>query len=257
MTKTLISINFFLYSFKIIAMNKKLLFVFVLITGNIFLFSFYHQKENSLTKAEKNGGWKLLFDGKTLDGWRMYQNKATDCWGAKNGELYCKGSETDKSDLRADLITREQYENFELLVDWKIAPQGNSGIMYNVTEAFNTAYMSGPEYQLIDDIGFPEKLEDWQKTASDYAMYPATSRPTNKVGTYNTTKIVVKGAHREYWLNGVKVVEFEAWTPDWYNRKATGKWKDTPGYAMAKKGYICLQDHGGGVWFKNIKIRKI
>ncbi|MGZ5135698.1 MAG: 3-keto-disaccharide hydrolase, partial [Flavitalea sp.] len=77
------------------------------------------------------------------------------------------------------------------------------------------------------------------------------------VGEYNTTKIVVNGAHREHWLNGVKVVEYEAWTPDWNQRKATGKWKDTPGYDMAKKGYICLQDHGSGVWFKNIKIRPL
>lgn len=213
------------------------------------------QEDNILTEQETSAGWKLLFDGKTLEGWRMYQNKAADAWGVKNGELYCKGSETDKSDLRADIITTDQFENYELSIDWKISPEGNSGIMYHVTEEFDAAYLSGPEYQLIDDEGFPEKLEDWQKTASDYAMYTATSRPTNPVAQYNTSKIVVNGAHREYWLNGVKVLEFEAWTPDWENRKATGKWKDTPGYGVAKKGHICLQDHGGGVWFKNIKIR--
>jgi len=211
--------------------------------------------DNVLTAQELNDGWKLLFDGKTLEGWRMYQNKAADAWGVKDGELYCKGSETDKSDLRADIITDDQYENYEFSIDWKISPEGNSGIMYHVTEEFDAAYLSGPEYQLIDDEGFPEKLEEWQKTASDYAMYSATSRPTNPVGQFNTSKIVVNGAHREYWLNGVKVVEFEAWTPDWENRKKTGKWKDTPGYGLAKKGHICLQDHGGGVWFKNIKIR--
>ncbi|MBK7807993.1 MAG: DUF1080 domain-containing protein [Saprospiraceae bacterium] len=215
------------------------------------------QEDNILTEQETSAGWKLLFDGKTLEGWRMYQNKAADAWDVKDGELYCKGSKTDKSDLRADIITTDQFENYELSIDWKISPEGNSGIMYHVTEEFEAAYLSGPEYQLIDDEGFPEKLEDWQKTASDYAMYTATSRPTNPVGQYNTSKIVVNGAHREYWLNGVKVLEFEAWTPDWENRKATGKWKDTPGYGVAKKGHICLQDHGGGVWFKNIKIRKL
>jgi len=211
--------------------------------------------DNVLTAQELNDGWKLLFDGKTLEGWRMYQNKAADAWGVKDGELYCKGSETDKSDLRADIITDDQYENYEFSIDWKISPEGNSGIMYHVTEEFDAAYLSGPEYQLIDDEGFPEKLEEWQKTASDYAMYSATSRPVNPIGQFNTSKIVVNGAHREYWLNGVKVVEFEAWTPEWENRKKTGKWKDTPGYGLAKKGHICLQDHGGGVWFKNIKIR--
>jgi Domain of Unknown Function (DUF1080) len=239
-------------------MRTKTFFIIILMTCSMFLFSFYKQKkDNTLSKAEKKDGWKLLFDGTSLTGWRMYKNKSAECWGAKNGELYCKGSETDKSDLRADITTAEQYENFELLIDWKIAPAGNSGIMYNVTEEYDAAYLSGPEYQLIDDEGFPGKLEDWQKTASDYAMYPAAAHPAKPVGQFNTTKIIVNGAHREYWLNGVKVVEFEAWTDDWNKRKAAGKWKDVANYGMAKKGYICLQDHGGGVWFKNIKIRKL
>ena len=237
-------------------MFKKIIFVFTLITGNMFLFSGSAQKDNTLTAVEKKDGWQLLFDGKSLNGWRMYQNKPADCWGVKKGEIYCKGSVTDKSDLRADLLTSDTYENYELLVDWKIAPAGNSGIIYNVTEDNEASYQSGPEYQLIDDEGYPGKLEDWQKTGADYAMYTATSRPVKPIGEYNTSKIVVKGAHREHWLNGVKVVEFEAWSDDWNKRKATGKWKDTPGYGMAKKGYICLQDHGSGVWFKNIKIKK-
>lgn len=238
-------------------MKKKVLIGIVCIVSFLCMVSFYQHNDNVLTKSEKNNGWELLFDGKTLTGWRMYQNKLTDCWGAKNGELYCKGSETNKTDLRADIITAEQYGDFELSIDWKIAPESNSGIMYHVTEQYNVPYLSGPEYQIIDDIGFPEKLEDWQKTGADYAMYPASTRPTNPVGQYNTSRIIVKGAHREYWLNNVKVVDFEAWTPEWNKQKATGKWKNAPGYGIAKNGYICLQDHGGGVWFKNIKIRKL
>ncbi len=238
-------------------MKKKFLTGIACIVSCLCMVSFYQPKDNVLTKSEKNKGWELLFDGKTLTGWRMYQNKLTDCWGAKNGELYCKGSETNKTDLRTDIITAEQYGDFELSIDWKIAPESNSGIMYHVTEQYNVPYLSGPEYQIIDDIGFPEKLEDWQKTGADYAMYPASTRPTNPVGQYNTSRIIVKGAHREYWLNNVKVVDFEAWTPEWNKQKATGKWKNAPGYGIAKNGYICLQDHGGGVWFKNIKIRKL
>jgi Domain of Unknown Function (DUF1080) len=236
---------------------KKIFFAITLTILIMGLFSFYQQKDNTLTDAEKKEGWQLLFDGKTLTGWRMYQDKAADCWGVKNGEMYCKGSSTDKSDLRADIITKQPYENFELIVEWKIAAAGNSGIMYHVTEDNKAAYESGPEYQLIDDEGFPEKLQDWQKTGADYAMYTTSSRPTKPIGEYNITKIVVNGAHREHWLNGVKVLEFEAWTDDWKQRKATGKWKDEPNYGMAKTGYICLQDHGSGVWFKNIKLRKL
>ncbi len=212
---------------------------------------------NTLTEEEKNAGWKLLFDGKTLAGWKMYQNKNADCWGVQDGVIYCKGSETDKSDLRADLTTEKQYENFELSIEWKIAPQGNSGIMYHVSEAQGAAYQTGPEYQLIDDEGFPAKLEDWQKTAADYAMYNTTSRPTKPVGEFNETRIVVNGAKREHWLNGVKVLEFEAWSDDWNKRKSEGKWKDTPTYGMEKKGHIVLQDHGSGVWFRNVKIREL
>ncbi len=235
-------------------MNRTVFTIAILfLTASVFA----QQKDNTLTKAEKKAGWKLLFDGKTLNGWRMYQNKPADSWSVKDGNLYCKGSTTDKSDKRADIITMGQYANFELSIEWKISPEGNSGILYHVSEDYDASYLSGPEYQLIDDTGFPEKLEAWQNTAADYAMYTTTSRPAKPVGEYNVTKIVVNGAHREHWLNGVKVLEFEAWTDDWFKRKAGGKWKDTPEYGMAKTGHICLQDHGSEIWFKNIKIRKL
>lgn len=238
-------------------MIKKIGIAILLVVFVMGIYSFNTQKDNTLTAAEKKAGWQLLFDGKSLNGWRMYQQKAADCWGVKDGEIYCKGSNTDKSDLRADLVSSAEYDNFELSIDWKIAPKGNSGILYHVKEDQSASYLSGPEYQLIDDEGFPEKLEEWQKTAADYAMYPTTSRPVKPVGEFNTTRIVVNGAHREHWLNGVKVVEFEAWTDDWNERKSKGKWKDVAAYGMAKSGRFCLQDHGSGVWFKNIKIRKL
>lgn len=237
-------------------MLKSILLSAIILTC-FTIFSFAQQKNNTLTTAEKKAGWKLLFNGKTIDGWRMYKNRPADSWSVKDGNLYCKGSTTDKSDKRADIITTDQYGDFELSVEWKISPQGNSGILYHVTEDFDASYLSGPEYQLIDDDHFPEKLGNWQHTAADYAMYPTSSRPTKPVGQYNVSKIIVKGAHREYWLNGVKVVEFDAWTDDWYKRKAAGKWKDATGYGMAKTGYICLQDHGSEMWFRNIKIRKL
>ncbi len=212
--------------------------------------------DNVLSKSEKNNGWQMLFNGTSLDGWRMYKNKKTDSWGVKDGVIYCKES-VDKSDLRSDIVTTAQYENFELSVDWKIAPQANSGIMYHVTEEFDAPYLSGPEYQLIDDKGFPQKLEEWQMTASDYAMHNASSRPTKPIGEFNTSKIVVNGTKREHWLNGVKVLSFDAMTPEWFAKKSKSKWSEANGYGMAKKGHICLQDHGGGVWFKNIKLKEL
>ncbi len=212
---------------------------------------------NEMTTTSADAGYTSLFDGQTLTGWRTYQNKPADSWAVKDGAIYCKGSTTDKSDLRADLITTGQYENFELSLDWKISPQGNSGIMYLVSEEFPAAYLSGPEYQVIDDLGFPQKLEDWQKTGANYAMDAAPAAQPKPVGEWNHTKIVVNKGHVEHWLNGTKVVDYQLWTDEWTQKKATGNWKETPGHGMTKKGHIALQDHGSEAWFKNIKIREL
>lgn len=212
---------------------------------------------NKLTPKEKKAGWKLLFDGKTLNGWRTYQNKKSDSWSVKNGTIYCKGSTNDKSDLRADLITKEQFDNFDLSVDWKISPEGNSGIIYLFNENEKAAYLTGPEYQIIDDKGFPQKLEDWQMTAANYAMDPAIGAVTKPVGEWNNTRIVVKDGRVQHWINGKKVVDTKMWTPEWQKKKDEGKWKDAPKYGTVKKGHIAFQDHGSEAWFRNVKIRKL
>lgn len=213
--------------------------------------------ENELSTAEKKEGWTLLFDGKTLNGWRTYQNKKSDTWNVQDGAIHSMAAADNKNSARADLITNEQYENFVLSLDWKISPKGNSGILYMVTEEFPSAYQSGPEYQIIDDIGFPEKLEDWQKTAANYAMNTAPTAQPNPMGQWNHTEIVVNNGHVEHWLNGKKVVDYELWTDEWKKNKQNGKWKDTPGYGMSKTGHIDLQDHNSEAWFKNIKIKKL
>ena len=218
-------------------------------------FTMQDKNQNKLSGEETKQGWKLLFDGKSFNGWRTYQNKKADSWSVKDGVLYCKGSSGDKNEQRADIITTGQFENFEFSIDWNISPQGNSGIMYMVTEDNKVAYLSGPEYQLIDDEGYPGKLEDWQKTASNYAMDAATGAVTKPVGEWNNTKIIVNKGHVEHWLNGKKVLEYELWTDEWKKKKAEGKWKDAPNYGLAKKGHIALQDHGSEAWFRNIKIR--
>ena len=124
---------------------------------------------------------------------------------------------------------------------------------------FNVPYVTGPEYQLIDAEGFPDPLEDWQKTAADYAMYTTDSTKMNirPAGEWNTSKIVFDNGHVEHWLNGEKVVEFEAWTDDWHSRKNSGKWTSAPEYGLATKGVISLQDHGSAAWFRNMKIKEL
>ena len=209
--------------------------------------------DNSLSKQEKKAGYVLLFDGTTANGWHAYQNKSMDSWDIESGTLHCKGA----SPAPADLVTNEKYENFDLSLDYKISPKGNSGILYMVTEANAHSSESGPEYQIIDDINFPQKLEDWQRTAANYAMNPAPAAHPNPAGEWNHARIVVNGNHVEHWLNGEKVVEYELLSDDWKQRKNAGKWKDVPSYAKSKSGFIAFQNHGDEVWFKNIKIKEL
>ena len=123
---------------------------------------------------------------------------------------------------------------------------------------YPATYETGPEYQIIDDNGWPEKLEDWQKTGCDYAMYlPNNKKKVMPVGQWNTSKIIFNNGHVEHWLNGAKIVEFTAWNADWKKKKAEGKWKDHPDYGNAKTGLIALQDHGHKAYFKDIKIREL
>lgn len=212
---------------------------------------------NQLTKKEKAAGWMLLFDGNDLNGWRTFKNKKGS-WKAADGMLCSRSADEGN----ADLITDSVYTNFELDIDWKISPEGNSGILYMVTEDYDHSYLSGPEYQLIDDDGFPEKIQDWQKTGANYAMQPPSVKAANKPGEWNHTKIIVNNGYVEHWLNGKKVVEYDLWSDTWKKQKAAGKWKDDVGYAASKTGHIALQSshsnvETSGVCFRNIKIKRL
>ena len=215
------------------------------------------KKDNTLTEKQKQEGWELLFDGESLSGWHGYRGGLLTAWSVQDGAIVCGGSEFDKSDMRVDLVTDETFEDFEFSVDWKISPGSNSGVLYLLDESQPAPWMTGPEYQIIDDEGFPEKLEDWQKTGANYAMNTATSRPTKPVGEWNNTVIKKKGAHVEHWLNGTKVVDYTLWTPEWEKEKTEGKWQDYPTYGTVKKGHIALQDHGSPVYFRNIIIKSL
>lgn len=213
--------------------------------------------DNHLTSSEQKEGWKLLFNGKDLTGWRTYKNRPGSSWKVNNGTL-C--SEKPEGPGNPDLITDDTYGDFELAIDWKISPQANSGILYHVTEDNDQTFESGPEYQLIDDKGYPEKIEEYQKTGSNYAMQPPAVDATKAPGEWNHTVIIVKKGHVEHWLNGQKVVEYEMWSDKWKEQKSEGKWKDVPAYGASKAGHIALQaTHSGiansGICFKNIKIK--
>ncbi len=217
---------------------------------------------NLLTPEEKAAGWTLLFDGASKGGWHGYNKRDTQAWIVEDCALKTTGTETNYgSDLRPDLVTDAEYTNFELSLDWKATKGGNSGIMYGVVEdpKYEAAWMTGPEYQLTDDVGFPTPLEPNRQAGANYSMHApdAKQKVLRPIGEWNTTRIVVKDAHVEHWLNGKKIVEFERWTPEWNALRDAGKWKDAPDYGKAKTGRIAIQDHGSVFWFRNVKIRTL
>ena len=209
--------------------------------------------------ASETSPWKPLFNGKTLEGWHGYNQKGeVKNWKVEDSVLVCLGAAKDAHG--GDLVSDSMYANFELQWDWKLNKGSNGGVMYHVIESpkYKAPYETGPEYQMIDDIGFPEKLEEWQKTGADYAMtIPGPNKKVKAIGEWNSSKIIFDHGHVEHWLNGEKILEFEAWNDVWKNQKLTGKWKDYPDYGLAKTGAIALQDHGKKVYLKNILIRPL
>lgn len=220
--------------------------------------------QNTLTSQEKAEGWTLLFNGENLDGWKDYNSDSlSNGWTVVDGCIQASGNGADGSGY---LVTVKKYSNFELSWDWKLTHGGNSGMLYHVVESpkFYVPYITGPEYQLIDVEGWeevhaPNKLEEWQKIGVDYAMHlPDSSKMhVNPQGEWNNSRIVFDNGHVEHWLNGEKILEFEAWTDDWYERKFSGKWANCPEYGLAHEGLICLQDHGDPASFRNIKIKEL
>ncbi len=204
---------------------------------------------NTLTAAERSAGWRLLFDGTTTAGWRGYRMTTMPSgWQAVAGNLTRVGP-------AADIITVDQYANFELSIDWQISPKGNSGIMYRVTEADSDSYQTGPEMQVLDDAGQHDGLSRLTAAGSVYGLYPAPEGLVRPVGQWNQVRIVVKGNDVEHWLNGTLVAHYVLGSPDWNARVAKSKFAQWHGFGKAKEGYIALQDHGAWVAYRNIKVR--
>jgi hypothetical protein len=213
---------------------------------------------NTLTQAEKKAGWILLFDGHSLDGWRGYKKPdAVDSrWKVVDDSLSLPADNGRDTHGQRDIISKDTFEQFELVVDWKIAEGGNSGIKYFVLEDQDSAI--GHEYQTIDDERHPDaKIGPHRQTAALYDVLPALDRPVKPAGEWNTTRIIVRGQTVEHWLNGKKVLQYELNSPALNAAIAKSKFKGIERFGKRQNGYILLQDHGNQVWFRNIKIRRL
>jgi len=209
---------------------------------------------NELTPAETASGWRLLFDGKTTQGWHAFRKSSfpEKGWGIDEGWLHCLGQHG------GDILSDADFQDFELQWEWKLETGGNSGLKYFVLETRPSAL--GHEYQLLDD----DKNEDGRLaqgkrvTASFYdVLKPEIKPPTRPMGEINQSRILVRAGHVEHWLNGVKVLEYECGSDAVKKAVAESKFKDTPGFGNCVKGHILLQDHGSNVWFRDLKIRSL
>jgi hypothetical protein len=219
-----------------------------------FLFGRTEAQNNILSDQEIKAGWQLLFDGKTFTGWRSAKTDTvpTNGWKIENGELITIARDNRTLKVHEDLITIAQYSNFEFQFEFKMEKDLNQSTNSGVKYFVQTGTSLGLEYQIIEElkeVKYPGELADL------YELFSAKNKKVNPMGTWNQGKIVVQGKQVEHWLNGIQVLEFERGGKAFLEQKAKSKFKDIKEFGEFPQGHILLQDHGGGVSFRNLKIR--
>lgn len=206
-----------------------------------------------LRVGPKQQPWTSLFNGKDLAGWKGYRTDHVPAgWSVQGGCLV-----RDPKGEHGDIVTVGAYGDFELSLEWAIAEAGNSGIMFRSTEDHDYPWETGPEMQVLDDAKHPDGRNDKTSAGSNYALYAPVGKRLKPVGQFNEARIVAKGPHVEYWLNGARVVQYDIGSPEWTALVKGSKFASMPDYARRASGHIVLQDHGDVVRYRNIKIRKL
>lgn len=221
-------------------------------------------KDNTLSAQEKKDGWKLLFDGTTTNGWHTYgyNNAIGNVWQVSNGTLHLDVSnmkDWPKNESH-DLLTNNEYDDFDLKADWKIAKGGNSGIIFYVHEdkaKYRNTYETGLEMQVLDNEGHPDAKIHKHRAGDLYDLIASSSEPVKPAEEWNHAEIISKNGKLDLYLNGVHIVSTTLWNDNWKQLVANSKFKSMPDFGTFKKGKIALQEHQEEVWFKNIKIRKL
>ena len=200
----------------------------------------------------EQAAWVPLFDGSSLDSWTNVKGEPVgEKWQVIDGALVL----TEGGG--GDILSGDTYADFELELEWNISEGGNSGVFYLVAQDSQPVWTSGLEYQVLDDESFPALAGSSELTASLFALYSSAGAKPNPAGSYNTARIRVRKGRVEHWLYGIKVVEFSLWSDDFTTRVANSKFAAYSGLARAERGHIALQDHGGKVSYRNIRIRPL
>jgi len=199
--------------------------------------------------------WQVLFDGESLDGWRGFRaDDIPEGWTiSDDGSLHFTTSEGDIND---GLITDEQFSDFDLRFEWRVAPAGNSGVFFHVTEDEDTIWKTGPEYQIVDNEGHPDGQNPLAAAGANYGLYGPVEDFANATGEYNDGRIVVRGGHVEHFLNGDQAVKYHLGSEEWDDLVSESSFGDLPAYGRSGSGHIALQE-GGPVWYRNIRIRPL
>jgi hypothetical protein len=219
-------------------------------------------KNNILTDEEKNAGWQLLFDGASKSNFHVF-NKKTDgsAWQVTDGALHLDTTTTNNGKIvgGGDLVTNEEYESFDLKLDWKIDPGGNSGIMFYVQEGpkFGETYHTGPEMQVLDNAAHPDAKITKHRAGDLYDLITSSPETVKPAGEWNQVEVISNKGALEFHLNGTKILATTMWDDAWKKMIAASKFKQWSGFGAYKKGRIALQDHDNSVWYRNIKIKKL
>lgn len=209
---------------------------------------------NTLTEAERTAGWRLLFDDTSLDNWRGYQRDSVpNGWTVQESAIHFEGDAPNSTSI----ITTDTFDHFEFRVEWKISPEGNSGIMYRVAGETKSPHRTGPEFQVLDNAALSDPAGSKHQAGALYGLYAPSRDVTKPVGEYNETRIVVRGTHVEHWMNGTKLLEAEIGSDTWGERVAGTKFANYDAFAEAESGHIVLQNHGDPVWYRDIKLRSL
>ena len=205
-----------------------------------------------LTPAQQQAGWQLLFDGtQAAPWWRGFRrDHLHDGWAVEDGMLVRVGG-------GGDIVTRQEYDDFDFYVDWRVQAGGNSGIFFHGDERGNAIYEAAPEMQVLDNIGHADGITALQSAGANYALHAPPVDSSRPAGQWNRARIRVDGDHVIYWLNGVKTADYVMGSEDWKRRVAGSKFIGMPRYGTNDKGLIGLQDHGDRVEFRNIRIRQL